>query len=87
MVLRRSTFAWWQSCRDKKPVPVTKKNRTVVSSFCQAVEIGKNPVIIGERINPTGKSKFKQALRDHNLQYILQGGRDPKRIMVPMDRM
>ena len=46
----------------------------VVSSFCQAVEIGKNPVIIGERINPTGKSKFKQALRDHNLQYILQEG-------------
>ena len=63
-----------ERCRNKKPVPVTKKNRTVVSSFCQAVEIGKNPVIIGERINPTGKSKFKQALRDHNLQYILQEG-------------
>lgn len=63
-----------ERCRDKKPVQVTKKNRTVVSSFCQAVEIGKNPVIIGERINPTGKSKFKQALRDHNLQYILQEG-------------
>ena len=63
-----------ERCRNKKPVPVMKKNRTVVSSFCQAVEIGKNPVIIGERINPTGKSKFKQALRDHNLQYILQEG-------------
>ena len=63
-----------ERCRNKKPVPVTKKNRTVVSSFCQAVEIGKNPGIIGERINPTGKSKFKQALRDHNLQYILQEG-------------
>lgn len=33
-----------------------------------------NPVIIGERINPTGKSKFKQALRDHNLEYILREG-------------
>ena len=61
-----------ERCRDKQPVPVTKKNRTVVSSFAQAVEIGKNPVIIGERINPTGKSKFKQALRDHNLEYILR---------------
>lgn len=61
-------------CRDKKPVPVTKKNRTVVSSFAQAVEIGRDPVIIGERINPTGKSKFKQALRDHNLEYILREG-------------
>lgn len=63
-----------ERCRGKKPVPVTKKNRTVISSFSQAVEIGKNPVIIGERINPTGKSKFKQALRDHNLEYILREG-------------
>ena len=34
--------------------------------------MGTDPVIIGERINPTGKSKFKQALRDHNLEYILR---------------
>ncbi len=61
-------------CRDKRPVPVTKKHRTVISSFAQAVVIGRDPVIIGERINPTGKSKFKQALRDHNLEYILQEG-------------
>ena len=61
-------------CKDMTPVPVTAKHRTVISSFAQAVEIGKTPVIIGERINPTGKSKFKQALRDHNLEYILNEG-------------
>lgn len=61
-------------CRGLSPVPVVKKHRTVVSSFTHAVEIGKSPVIVGERINPTGKSKFKQALRDHNLDYILQEG-------------
>lgn len=61
-------------CKDVKPVPVRKKKRTVVSSFARAVEIDKNPIIIGERINPTGKSKFKQALREHNLEYILQEG-------------
>ncbi|MDO4267662.1 MAG: homocysteine S-methyltransferase family protein [Eubacteriales bacterium] len=61
-------------CKNKLPAAVEKKNRTVVTSFAQAVEIGKSPVIIGERINPTGKSKFKQALRDHNLEYILQEG-------------
>ncbi len=61
-------------CREKIPVPVEKKRRTVISSFAQAVEIGETPVIIGERINPTGKSKFKQALRDHNLEYILKEG-------------
>lgn len=51
-----------------------KKRRTVVSSYSQAVIFEKNPVLIGERINPTGKSKFKQALREHDLGYILQEG-------------
>lgn len=50
------------------------RKRTVISSYAQAVEIGEKTVIIGERINPTGKSKFKQALRDHNLEYILKEG-------------
>lgn len=60
-----------------KNVPVEwpkPKNRTVISSYAQAVVIGSRPVIIGERINPTGKSKFKQALREHNLEYILREG-------------
>ena len=51
-----------------------KKDHTVISSYAQAVVIDQNPVLIGERINPTGKSKFKQALRDHNLEYILREG-------------
>ena len=55
-------------------VPNTRKGRTVVSSFSRAVEIGKKPVIIGERINPTGKKKFKEALRDNNIEYILTEG-------------
>ena len=55
-------------------VPNTKKGLTVVSSFSRAVEIGKKPVIIGERINPTGKKKFKQALRANNIEYILAEG-------------
>lgn len=50
------------------------KRRTVVSSYSQAVVFGRKPVIIGERINPTGKSRFKQALRDHDLEYILREG-------------
>ncbi len=55
-------------------VPNTKKGLTVVSSFSRAVEIGKKPVIIGERINPTGKKKFKEALRANNIEYILAEG-------------
>ncbi len=57
------------------PVPeINDKDITLVSSYTHAVEIGKKPVIIGERINPTGKSKFKQALRDHDMNYILAEG-------------
>ena len=55
-------------------IPVSKKHRTVVSSYSRAVEIGKKPLIIGERINPTGKKKFKEALRDNNIEYILEEG-------------
>ena len=50
------------------------KNITMVSSYTHAVEIGKVPVLIGERINPTGKPKFKQALRDGDIGYILAEG-------------
>ncbi len=51
-----------------------RKGRTVISSYSQAVVFDKKTVIIGERINPTGKSKFKQALRDKNMEYILREG-------------
>ncbi|SHJ23198.1 homocysteine S-methyltransferase family protein [Hespellia stercorisuis] len=52
----------------------TKKNRTIVSSYGCSVELGIGSKIIGERINPTGKSKFKAALKEHNLDYILKEG-------------
>ena len=62
------------ACRDIPVTPPERKRRTVVSSFSQAVEIGPMPVIIGERINPTGKKRFKEALRSHDLEYILNEG-------------
>lgn len=61
-------------CRDYPVALPEKKNRTVISSYASAVIIGSAPVIIGERINPTGKSKFKQALRDRNFDYIMREG-------------
>lgn len=51
-----------------------KKEHTLISSYTHAVEIGKEPVLIGERINPTGKSKFKAALRENNIDYIISEG-------------
>lgn len=63
-----------ERCSAIKPVPLTEKKHTLVTSYSRAVELGGAPVIIGERINPTGKSKFKQALRDKNMEYILEEG-------------
>lgn len=63
-----------KATRDMEPVPLSEKNYTIITSYTHSVEFDKRPILIGERINPTGKSKFKQALRDHNIDYILQEG-------------
>ena len=49
----------------------TKKSFTAVSSYTHAVEIGKKPILIGERINPTGKKRLKEALKSDDMNYIL----------------
>ena len=61
-----------EACRGMEIITPSYKSSTLVSSYGRAVEIGDVPVVIGERINPTGKSKFKQALKDHNIDYILK---------------
>ena len=63
-----------EAVKDVKPEPITEKNITVVSSYTHAVTFGSSPVLIGERINPTGKKRFKQALREHDMDYILSEG-------------
>lgn len=63
-----------EACRDIPYTAPVKKDRTVITSFSNAVRIGTQPVIIGERINPTGKKKFQQALRDQDMGYILAQG-------------
>ncbi len=47
------------------------KENTIISSYTHGVEIGKKPVLIGERINPTGKAKLKAALKEGNMSYLL----------------
>jgi len=49
-----------------------KKDRTIVSAYGKAVEIGDKPLIIGERINPTGKKRLKQALKENDIDYIIK---------------
>ena len=51
--------------------PCTKKDYTVSSSYTHSVVFDDKCVLIGERINPTGKKKFKEALRNNDMDYIL----------------
>ncbi len=57
-----------------KPAEIIKKNITCVSSYTHAVVFAEEPVLIGERINPTGKKAFKEALKAHDMDYILKEG-------------
>ena len=56
---------------DTKPLPITEKNISFVSSYTHAVVFGDSPILIGERINPTGKKRLKQALKENDIDYLL----------------
>ncbi len=64
----------YQKTCDIAPMPIQNKNITMISSYTHAVEFGEEPILIGERINPTGKKRFKQALIDNDVDYILSEG-------------
>ncbi|MBQ7572667.1 MAG: homocysteine S-methyltransferase family protein [Clostridia bacterium] len=57
-------------CRGYTP-KITKNNETIVCSYSRYVKLDDRPVIIGERINPTGKKKFKEALKNNDINYVL----------------
>lgn len=63
-----------EQCRGLAVKPAEQKDFTMVSSYGQTVVFGNGSKIIGERINPTGKKKFKQALKEHDMDYILKEG-------------
>lgn len=58
----------------KTPKPQPELTETVVSSYSHTVTFGGQTRLIGERINPTGKKRLQQALRDDDMGYILREG-------------
>ena len=60
-----------ESAEFKKIAP---KNHTAVSSYTHGVTFEQKPILIGERINPTGKKRFKQALMENDMPYLLNEG-------------
>ncbi len=57
--------------KNMKPLDVQKHKKGRIASYTTVVEFGNRPVLIGERINPTGKKKLKEALRSGDMSYIL----------------
>ena len=66
----RALSAAMQGERNPSPPP---ERRSGVCSASQTAAFG--PVrVIGERINPTGKKRFQQALRENDIDYIVARG-------------
>ena len=57
--------------KDKKFEPIENKNYAAICTPSKVVRID-GVRIIGERINPTGKKLFKEALKNEDLDYILK---------------
>ncbi len=55
-----------------KPIKLNPKRITCTSSSSQTVIIGEEVKIIGERINPTGKKRLKEALRNGEIDYLIK---------------
>ncbi len=70
-----TTPAYIQALSEKiqglSPMTITEKNISFVSSYTHAHVFGELPTLIGERINPTGKKRLKQALKDNDMDYLL----------------
>ena len=56
-----------------KPIPINYKKISALCSPSNTVLID-GVRVIGERINPTGKKLFKEALRNNDIDYILRQG-------------
>ncbi|NMM64096.1 dihydropteroate synthase [Clostridium sp. P21] len=59
-----------EELNDIKPLKTEEKNFTAASSSTEVVFLGERVTIVGERINPTGKSKYKEELREKKVDFI-----------------
>lgn len=61
-------------CQNEQIDKIDKKQITAVTSYSKTVIFEDKPIIIGERINPTGKKMLKEALRNNDMDYIYREG-------------
>ncbi len=65
-----------QKIQENLVVTPTPKIVTAVTSASQSVILNKRLTLIGERLNPTGKKRLKEALRNKDMAYILKEALD-----------
>ncbi len=71
----RYVEALTNATKDLVPLEILPKHHTLISSYAKGVEIGAGSVtLIGERINPTGKKVFREALKNGDIDYVLKEG-------------
>jgi len=63
-----------RACKNIALHPVTQKNITSVCSYGETVVFGGKTVIIGERLNPTGKPRMKKALIEGDMNFLYREG-------------
>ena len=61
-------------CKNESIEKISQKQITAVTSYSKTVIFADKPIIIGERINPTGKKMLKEALRNNDIDYIYREG-------------
>jgi 5-methyltetrahydrofolate--homocysteine methyltransferase len=61
-------------CKNIALPVVTQRNLTAICSYGETVVFDNNVVIIGERLNPTGKPRMKKALYDRDINFICREG-------------
>ena len=57
-----------------RPKEIRNRRGAVIAGMTKAMTLGDEPIVIGERINPTGKKRFQEALRAMDMAYILREG-------------
>lgn len=65
-----------QKIQENPVVTTTPKSVTAVTSASQSVILNQRFTLIGERLNPTGKKRLKEALRNKDMAYILKEALD-----------
>lgn len=61
-----------EATRDLPIVSRETPARCVISGRTQSLVLGESPIMIGERLNPTGKPRMKQALREADVDHLLR---------------